>query len=228
MPVVILLTWVILFFFYWIIIKGLTYIKGRYYPNLFNEWKYLSLPQLLFLSVEIIYALILAYEANSSDETSIILATMFIFPLAVLLGGRSVRNLRRQSHDMLRKLSLVFIMIFVPFFAYYGMWFFQNPLYFGGLRYKFEYGHSPSWQAVQFSLFRDGEYVEGPWVGAYPLRVSFPDINGDKYRDIRIDGYAGVVEYQFLPERGAHGQYWTLIKNTGYKISYPADGYAYP
>ncbi len=100
--------------------------------------------------------------------------------------------------------------------------------YVDGLRYRFEYGHSPSWQAVQFSLFRDGKYVNGPWIGAYPLRVSFSDINGDKYRDIRIKGYVGIVEYQFLPERGEHGQYWALIKHTGYKISYPADGYSYP
>ncbi len=121
MPVVILLTWIILFFFYWMIVKGVTYVTKRYSQTALRGWGYFSPSQLLFLSVEIVYALILAYEANSSDETSTIMATMLLFPLALLLGIRCVRHLRKPPHDTLRKFSLVLIMIIVPFFAYYGM-----------------------------------------------------------------------------------------------------------
>lgn len=107
------------------------------------------------------------------------------------------------------------------------------PLHPSNIDYRFDYGASGGWHEVQFSFTRDGQKIEGPWVGGFPLRVSFPDIDRDGFKDIRVTETAGVgaggtVEYLYLPKNDGT-KFWKLFRNdTGLRVSYPPDGQIYP
>jgi hypothetical protein len=190
--------------------------------------KLLTRSQKAFVVLVVLYAMLLGYETTSSDSFLGVVLTILWFPIAVFLGLRSLVQFITQKHHLLVKLYLLGGLAVTLILAYYSVWLLQNPLYFQGVRYEFSYGQSPTWQAVQFSYIQNGVTVKGPWIGSYPVRVSFPDIDHDGYRDIRITGNGRLTEYRFLPDGRGKNQYWTLIQNSGYKISYKVDGYYYP
>lgn len=95
------------------------------------------------------------------------------------------------------------------------------------ISYEFSYGQSGSWHEVQFRSIDRGETIKGPWVGGYPLRVSFPDLNSDGHRDIRVRGSDRLTEYEYLPDSDGPS-HWHLVRNEGFKVSYPPDGHRYP
>lgn len=68
----------------------------------------------------------------------------------------------------------------------------------------FEYsypGNTGSFHMVQFYFKVNGKWLEGPSVEAWPMTLSFPDLNGDGYPDIRVTENieGGVVEFVYLP-----------------------------
>jgi hypothetical protein len=109
-------------------------------------------------------------------------------------------------------------------------WFSLHPSH---IHYKFDYGQTGGWQEVQFSYAKDGVEIEGPWVGGFPLRVSFPDLNHDGFPDIRVVetagyGAGGVVEYIYLPQNDGE-KLWHLVRHdSGLNVSYSPDGQSFP
>ncbi|MCP4397337.1 MAG: hypothetical protein GY801_08575 [bacterium] len=74
--------------------------------------------QTLFLVVEIAYALIAAYEQNSSDDTLTILAAVFCLPFLSVIGSLSLWQLFRQPRTAHRKTVVVLVSLLVPLVAY--------------------------------------------------------------------------------------------------------------
>lgn len=96
------------------------------------------------------------------------------------------------------------------------------------IAYEFEYGQTGGWQAVQFSE-PDGQggQIEGPWVGGYPLSVSFPDLNGDGHRDIRVKGGGGMLaEFEALPVPQGDKR-WRYVRGSGFRMHYLPEGLRY-
>lgn len=95
------------------------------------------------------------------------------------------------------------------------------------ITYAFDYGQSASWHEVQFHSIEAEGIVKGPWIGGYPLSVSFPDLNADGHRDIRVRGNGRIAEYEYLPKPDG-ARYWHLVRNEGFMVSYPPDGHYFP
>lgn len=72
-------------------------------------------------------------------------------------------------------------------------------------------GSSGSYHVAQFHHRVGTEWIEGPSVEGWPMRVSFPDLDSDGYKDIRVieeNGHRGhAIEFVFIPE-GKDGVFW--------------------
>jgi hypothetical protein len=95
------------------------------------------------------------------------------------------------------------------------------------IRYRFGYGASGTWHEVQFHHLENGQWIKGPWVGAWPMQVRFPDLNQDGHADIEVTG-RGRVTFLYQPEH-VSAKYWHLQEKEGdYAVSYPPEGLIYP
>lgn len=93
------------------------------------------------------------------------------------------------------------------------------------IRYEFDYsvGASSTWHEVQFHHLENGQWIQGPRVYAWPMAVSFPDLNHDGHRDIEVTGH-GRVTFLYLPQNNGR-QYWQLHEREGsYDVSYAPAG----
>ena len=137
------------------------------------------------------------------------------------LGG--ISRVVRKKTLALRTVLIFFGGLLLCTYSIYALtWRWLHPL---GIRYEFECGATGSWQAVQFYHQYDGREIKGPWVGGYPLKVRFPDLNHDGYPDIRVIGSLGeIVEYAYLPKNDGHC-FWQWVKNNeNHRGCYPPDG----
>ncbi len=65
----------------------------------------------------------------------------------------------------------------------------------------------------------NGQWIDGPWVGAWPLQIRFPDLNGDGHTDLEVTG-SGRVTFLYLPDNDGQ-KYWQLQEKEGdYEVSY--------
>lgn len=95
------------------------------------------------------------------------------------------------------------------------------------IRYRFGYGASGTWHEVQFHHLENGQWIEGPWVGAWPMQVRFPDLNQDGHAEIEVSG-RGRVTFLYMPEH-VGTKYWHLQEKVGhYAVSYLPAGLIYP
>jgi energy-coupling factor transporter transmembrane protein EcfT len=72
-------------------------------------------------------------------------------------------------------------------------------------------GSSGSYHTVQFFEKVGNAWIEGPEVEGWPMRVAFPDLNSDGYRDIRVveekDHRGESIEFIHIPN-ATDGVHW--------------------
>ncbi len=72
-------------------------------------------------------------------------------------------------------------------------------------------GGSGSYHIAQFYHRVGPKWIEGPSVEGWPMRVSFPDLNSDGHKDIRVieeRGNSGdAIEFVFIPD-AKDGIFW--------------------
>lgn len=72
-------------------------------------------------------------------------------------------------------------------------------------------GGSGSYHIAYFYHRVGTEWIEGPTVEGWPMRVSFPDLNTDGHKDIRVIeeyGHSGdAIEFVFIPD-AKDGNFW--------------------
>ena len=89
-------------------------------------------------------------------------------------------------------------------------------------------GASGSFHVVEFQHLVKGEWIDGPSVMRYPMRVAFPDINGDGFRDIRVvessEKQGKAIEFVFVPN-AEDKIYWVLNRSdASLSATYEAGG----
>jgi len=96
------------------------------------------------------------------------------------------------------------------------------------IQYEVSYpGNTGSYHKVQFYFKHDGRWLEGPSVEGWPMTMSFPDLNKDGHRDIRVfkNGTNTSVEFLYLPQNDGHC-FWRAVKNDSeLSAAYPPGNY---
>jgi len=92
------------------------------------------------------------------------------------------------------------------------------------IRYTVSYpGRVGSYHKVQFQFKHNGQWLEGPTVEGWPMTFSFPDLNNDGYRDIKVtDNYDfKSVEFIYLPKNDGRCFWRPIGNNSRLSASYP-------
>ena len=163
-------------------------------------------------------------SADSDPDMALVivfLPGLVIFIVGLFAASRAIRAIRSRAMT-LRALGIYSVSVALTSFAVYGgVWRWLHP---ANIHYQFEYGQSGIWHRVRFTHTEHGREFEGPWVGAWPLRVRFPDLNHDGYPDIRVVGDGGkFAEYVYLPHNDGK-RFWHLVRADGFQVRYPPDG----
>ena len=185
---------------------------------------------LVLLAALIFYAAHALVSASSdSDGTATYFILIFIgFPVFIGLGFWSsfaTASAIRRGRASLKRVGVFLGLVMLLSFSIAAVR--RSLLHPKRISYEFSYGQSGSWHEVQFRSIERGQAVKGPWVGGYPLQVSFPDLNSDGHSDIRVRGSGQLTEYEYLPDSDGPS-HWHLVRNEGFKVSYPPDGHHFP
>ena len=170
-----------------------------------------------------------ALQSADSDFGVTFLIVVFGGPVflivALIAASRAVRAIRNRAMT-LRTLGIFSAAVALTSLAVYGgVWRWLHP---ANIHYNFDYGQSGSWHEVQFTHTEHGQEIKGPWVGRWPVRVRFPDLNHDGYPDIRVIGDRDeIAEYVYLPHNDGKC-FWHLVQAKGFYVDYPPDGQSYP
>jgi len=107
-------------------------------------------------------------------------------------------------------LHLLIVPALLGYLAFQGLDWFYWPR---NIRFQFwsPPGATGSYHCVQFQHQVGDQWVDGPLVEGWPMKVSFPDLNSDGHKDIRIseekDHSGRVIEFVCLPN-AKDGIYW--------------------
>jgi hypothetical protein len=88
-------------------------------------------------------------------------------------------------------------------------------------------GNVGDYHKVQFYFKHDGRWSEGPTVDGWPMTVSFPDLNHDGHRDIKVteNSSGKSVEFIYLPKNDGRC-FWRPVKNDSrLSAAYPPANY---
>jgi hypothetical protein len=170
----------------------------------------------------------LALQSADSDIGWAFLIVFVGCPILLVVGLiallQAIRAIRSGAMSV-RTLGIYFGSVALAFLAGYGgIWEWLHP---SNIHFKFSYGQSGSWHEVQFTHIEGGRQIDGPWVGAWPMRVRFPDLDHDGFPDIRVVGSGRIAEYVYLPHNDGK-RFWHLLHADGFAVSYPPDGQSYP
>jgi len=165
--------------------------------------------------------------ADSDGDVTLITSVCVFLVLPIFTLGWATRRLFRGAG---RSLGYSFwrlgLCICIGLLAGVVGWWRVHP---SSIRFRFRdgTGASGTWREVQFEHYESGRWIVGPWVGAWPMSVRFPDIDGDGYRDIEVTGHGRVV-LQYLPKNDGR-RFWRLVERTGaYEVNYPPDNVTSP
>lgn len=161
-------------------------------------------------------SIVLAFDNLNSDTDVASLIVLIVFPVVFLTAGLSLhassRAIRRGTLTVKMTILYYVALTLIPPMVYEMVLFYLIP---SNIKCEFSYpGNTGTYQAVQFYFKHDGRWLGGPSVEGLPLTVSFPDLNGDGYPDIRVteNEGSGSVEFVYLPQNDGH-TFWRAIKN---------------
>jgi hypothetical protein len=191
----------------------------------------MKMPFPLFILAALIFfvAHLLVSASADSDGSATYFVLIFIgFPAFIVLcfwSSFATASAVRRGRTSLKRIGVFLGVVMLLSLSVAAVrWTLLHPK---RISYGFSYGQPGSWHEVQFRSVEGGKTVEGPWVGGYPLRVSFPDLNSDGHKDIRVRGSGLLTEYVYLPDSDG-SSHWHLVRNEGFMVSYPPDGHYYP
>jgi len=158
----------------------------------------------------------LPFLGMNSDSDPVVAYVILGLPAGALIGGGGILAtfvaVRRGQFRARMAIFSFSIILAVGAIAYTIT---QRCLVPSNLRFDFSYpGNTGTYREVQFYFKHNGQWLEGPSVEAWPLTVSFPDLNGDGCPDIRVvpNEGRGAVEFIYLPHNDGHS-FWQPLKN---------------
>jgi hypothetical protein len=180
-------------------------------------------------AVVLVFSIVLAFQSTNSDSDLVLADFLLGAPVVLLTAGFSILTTSRAIRSGAIKFqSAAFCYAAVVLLAYCGFQITARYLIPADIRFDFSCpGNTGSYHAVQFYFKHDGRWLEGPAVEGWPLKVSFPDLNGDGHCDIRVveNGGTGSVEFVYLPQNDGHS-FWRAVKNDSrLSAAYPPTDY---
>ncbi len=174
----------------------------------------------------------LGLSSGDSDAGHAMAVILVIGPLVFGLGIIAVALARwavLERQTTWRFLAAVTVLALVcSGLLYFVAW--QN-LHPRHIHYEFSYGTGASgtWHEVQFYSDYSAKEAKGPWVGGWPVKVSFPDLNKDGFQDIQVHhGDLDFVEFVYQP-LVSEDKCWKLHRKEGQlMVHYPPSGLIYP
>lgn len=167
-----------------------------------RQWITAGLPPVLGLWLGVV---IVNFRHSSGTDLQFLIALLIVFvaPIVSLVLAATGRW------------KILFqLMLAPPLFAFLGVQLFSLVYLPSDIRVGFDYppGASGSYHVAQFHHRVGEEWIEGPKVEGWPMSVSFPDLNSDGYKDIRVvetrNGHSGdSIEFVFIPD-GKDGRFW--------------------
>jgi hypothetical protein len=161
----------------------------------------------IFAALGVLVGLALVFDKRSSDMALWFLLGYFVIlivPIAILflvLAG---------------KWKILFHFLLVPallgYLAFQCLnWFYWPP------NIRFSVGTPPgssgSYHVVQFDHRIGDQWIEGPTVEGWPMRVTLPDLDSDGYKDIRVveenSHIDDAIEFVYIPN-AKDGIHWKI------------------
>lgn len=158
----------------------------------------------LFAVVGLLLGIALVIDKQSSETALWNLSFFFIFIVPILV---LVLTIARKWKTLLH---LVLLPALIGYIGFHGFHWIYWP---SDIRVGFGSppGSSGSYHVARFYHRVGTEWIEGPSVEGWPMRVSFPDINSDGHKDIRVieeHGHSGdAIEFVFIPD-AKDGIFW--------------------
>ncbi len=170
----------------------------------------------LFAMFVLTCAVGLPSQLMSSDSLDLFVVAILLFlPFVAFVAGVIFLNLLCIRRRLLRARNAVVLFASILVLSAVAFMLINRSLTPANISFAFSYpGNTGSYHAVQFYFKDNGQWLEGPSVEGWPLTVSFPDLNGDGYPDIRVvpNVGEGAVEFVFLPKNDGH-VFWRPVKN---------------
>ena len=163
-------------------------------------------------------AVMVAFQSTDSEPDVFLADLLFVVPTILCLAGFSFfATWRAMRRGAVRFRWAILGYAGVILLAYLGFQITTRYLVPSDIRYEFTYpGNTGTYHMVQFYFRENGRWLEGPSVQGWPMKVSFPDLNGDGHRDIRVierqDPGGGAVEFVYLPRNDGH-IFWRAVRN---------------
>lgn len=170
----------------------------------------------IFGIIAVATGVLFAFSNMNSDPDIVLCEFVLGLPVILLAGGISCyfngKAIRLKL--LTRKIATVrHCAILIAGYAAYRLA--AGCLVPSNIEFQYSYpGNTGTFQEVQFYFKQDGHWLNGPMVEAWPMTVSFPDINHDGYPDIRVteNPNRGCVEFLYLPKNDGRS-FWQLARN---------------
>jgi hypothetical protein len=155
-------------------------------------------------------------------DISLVFAALIVAPLSIWSTAKSVRYKKLPL-----KMALFPYIIAVAFgpVLYWSIFRILVPPY---ITYTVSYpGNVGSYHKVQFYFKNNGQWLEGPSVEGWPMTLSFPDLNGDGHRDIKVtkSDDKTFVEFIYLPRNDGRCFWRPILNNSSLSAGYPPAQY---
>ena len=156
------------------------------------------------LGVLVGFALVIDKQSSELGLWNLTFTLFLLAPIAVLFLALA------EKWKIL--LHLLLVPSLLGFLAFQSFNWFYWP---SNIRFSFGTppGSSGSYHEVHFYHKVGPSWIEGPTVEGWPMRVAFPDLDSDGYKDIRVTeelGHRGdAIEYVYIPH-ARDGIYWKI------------------
>jgi hypothetical protein len=184
------------------------------------------IPFCIFPIILVIGSVVAAFCQLDSDrvnwDTVLVVLALFSAPFSIFAA---VKIVRRKLLALRMVLGAYVVAVLVAWGLFSTILQILVPSY---IRYTVSYpGNVGSYHEVRFQFRHNGQWLDGPTVEGWPMTFSFPDLNNDGYRDIRVtDKYEQKsVEFTYMPKNDGRC-FWHPVKNNSrLSASYPPANY---
>ena len=167
---------------------------------------------------------------STSDRDEGVVVLMLALPTLIILGIVSMvytGEALLKGQAKFGRVLAVYVGIGLVTYGVYGVT--EACLVPSGIRLEFSYpGNTVSYQRLRVYFLQGKEWMEGPELEGWPMRVTFPDLNYDGHFDLRVTSIyqKGTVEFIYLVKSDGR-RFWHEVRDdSDLSVSYPPDGVA--